>query len=32
LKQLIWWNNVEVDSFFPKCYDLTDGNELEDFK
>ena len=32
LKQLIWWNNVEMDTFFPKCFDLTDGNELEDFK
>ena len=32
LKNLIWWNNVEVDTFFPKCFDLTDGSELEDFK
>jgi tubulin monoglycylase TTLL3/8 len=32
LKNLIWWNNVEVDTFFPKCFDLTDGAELEDFK
>ena len=32
LKNLIWWNNVEVDSFFPMCFDLTDGSELEDFK
>jgi tubulin monoglycylase TTLL3/8 len=32
LKHLIWWNNVEVDTFFPKCFDLTDGAELEDFK
>lgn len=21
-----------MDSFFPKCYDLTDGLETEDFK
>jgi tubulin monoglycylase TTLL3/8 len=32
LKQLIWWNNVAVDSFFPKCFDLTDGAELDDFR
>ncbi len=32
LKQLVWWNTVEVDCFFPRCYDLTDGNETEDFK
>jgi hypothetical protein len=29
---LIWWNTVDVNTFFPRCYDLTDGNELEDFK
>jgi len=32
LKNLVWWNNVEVDSFFPKCFDLTEGDEAEDFK
>ena len=36
LKQLVWWNTVEVDSFFPKCFDLTDNGgdqgEEEDFK
>lgn len=32
LKNLVWWNNVEIDSFFPKCYDLTADLELEDFK
>lgn len=32
LKSLIWWTPVDVNVFFPKCYDLTDGNELEDFK
>ena len=32
LKSLIWWNTVDVNTFFPRCYDLTDGNELEDFK
>ena len=36
LKQLVWWNTVEVDSFFPKCFDLTDNcgdqSEEQDFK
>ena len=32
LRNLVWWNNVEVDSFFPKCFDLTEGEESEDFK
>lgn len=32
LKNLVWWNNVEIDSFFPKCFDLTEGEEAEDFK
>lgn len=32
LKNLIWWNNVAIDSFFPKCFDLTEGEELDDFK
>ena len=32
LKNLIWWNTVDIDSFFPKSFDLTEGEELEDFK
>lgn len=32
LKQMVWWTPVDVDCFFPKCFDLTDGNELEDFR
>jgi tubulin monoglycylase TTLL3/8 len=32
LKYLIWWNTVDMDTFFPKCFDLTDGMETEDFK
>ena len=23
---------MEVDTFFPKCFDLTDGAELDDFR
>lgn len=32
LKNLIWWNNVDIDSFFPKSFDLTEMQEQEDFK
>ena len=32
LKNLIWWSNIEIDSFFPKSFDLTENEELEDFK
>mmetsp|Transcript_5590 Transcript_5590/g.5107 ORF Transcript_5590/g.5107 Transcript_5590/m.5107 type:complete len:126 (+) Transcript_5590:436-813(+) len=32
LKNLIWWNTVDIDSFFPKSFDLTEGLEMEDFK
>lgn len=32
LKNLIWWNNISVNSFFPKCFDLTENEELDDFK
>ena len=31
LKNLIWWNNVDINIFFPKSFDLTDNEELEDF-
>jgi tubulin monoglycylase TTLL3/8 len=32
LKNLVWWNEVDINSFFPKCFDLTDGEETDDFK
>lgn len=32
LKNLIWWNNVPIDTFFPKSFDLTEMEEFEDFK
>ena len=32
LGNLIWWNTIDVNEFFPKCFDLTDGEETEDFK
>lgn len=33
LKQLVWWTDeAAVDSFFPRCFDLTDQEELPDFQ
>lgn len=31
LKNLIWFNSVDIDHFFPRCYDLAIGEELDDF-
>ena len=31
LKNLIWFNCVDIDTFYPRCYDLAIGEELEDF-
>ena len=32
LKNLIWWSTLPVDQFFPRCYNLTDMQDLEEFK
>jgi len=32
LKNIIWWNTVSIDEFYPKCFDLTDMQELDDFR
>ncbi len=32
LKSLKWWSTVDVDSFYPKCFDLTDMADLEELK
>ena len=32
LKNLIWWSTHSQDEFFPKCYDLTDFKELDEFR
>ena len=32
LKNLVWWSTHSQDEFFPKCYDLTDFKELNEFK
>lgn len=31
LKDLVWWSNTPQDEFFPKCYDLTDFKEVDEF-
>jgi tubulin monoglycylase TTLL3/8 len=31
LKNLVWIKNVNIDTFFPRCYDLTDNIEIESF-
>ena len=31
LLTLKWFENVEIDTFFPRCYDLNDLDELEDW-
>ena len=31
LKNLIWFNSVDIDEFYPRCYDLAITEELEDF-
>lgn len=32
LKNLVWWSNIPQDVFFPKCYNLTDFEELNEFQ
>ena len=31
LRNLIWFNSVDIDTFYPRCYDLSDTAEREDF-
>lgn len=31
LKNLIWFHEVDCYKFFPRCYDLNDTTEFEDF-
>ncbi len=31
LKNLIWFNNVDIDTFYPRCFDLAMQEELDDF-
>ncbi len=32
LRNLNWFNNIDIDSFFPKCYDLSNTEDCEEFK
>ncbi len=27
LRNLIWFNNVDIETFYPRCYDLCDEND-----
>ena len=31
LKNLIWFNNIDIETFYPRCYDLALTEEQEDF-
>lgn len=31
LKNLIWFNNVDIDSFYPKCFDVSENTDYEEF-
>ena len=32
MKQLLAWTSIDPDTFFPKCYDLTDPEDFDSFK
>ncbi|OMJ90248.1 hypothetical protein SteCoe_7452 [Stentor coeruleus] len=31
LRNLIWFNSVDIDTFYPRCFDLSESAEKEDF-
>ncbi len=31
LNNLIWFNNIDIDTFYPRCFDLAVQEELDDF-
>lgn len=31
LRNLIWFNSVDIDTFYPRCFDLSENAEKEDF-
>jgi len=32
LRDLSWYHNVDIDTFYPRCFDASDANEIDDFK
>lgn len=32
LHNLVWHSNVDIDTFYPRCYNATDPIEMDDFK
>ncbi len=31
LRKLVWFNSVDTDRFYPRCYDLVQSNDISDF-
>jgi tubulin monoglycylase TTLL3/8 len=31
LKNLIWFNNIDVDTFYPRCFDMGLTEDMDDF-
>eukprot|EP01022_Parablepharisma_sp_SALTPOND_P014467 TRINITY_DN1966_c0_g1_i1.p1 TRINITY_DN1966_c0_g1~~TRINITY_DN1966_c0_g1_i1.p1 ORF type:complete len:661 (-),score=53.58 TRINITY_DN1966_c0_g1_i1:1643-3529(-) len=31
LRKLIWFNNVDINTFYPKCYNLVESGDITDF-
>ena len=31
LRNIIWHANVDIDTFYPRCFDMGDPNDVEDF-
>ena len=31
IRNLIWFHNIDVDAFYPRCYDLNESSDFDDF-
>lgn len=31
LRNLVWFNSVDIDSFYPRCYSLNDPDDYDSF-
>lgn len=31
IRNLIWFHNIDVDAFYPRCYDLNESADFDDF-